>query len=268
MQLLGVAGGIDQGCIQLGDQRLSQMSDEQMEAVRGNHLSMIFQEPMTSLNPVFTIGTQIAEPIIKHQSMSAREAREKAAQLLAAVGIASADKRLDDYPHQLSGGMRQRVMIAMALACEPQLLIADEPTTALDVTIQAQILQLLQQLQTKSGLAILLITHDFGVVAELAQRVVVMYAGQIVEVAPVEDLLDEPLHPYTGELLRSIPALDYRVEKLSTIPGTAPPAGHYPGGCRFHPRCPLATERCAEETQELREFSAGRLTRCWQANTL
>lgn len=265
MQLLGRLGRIDAGQIHLEGQDLTRLTARQMERIRGKDLSMIFQEPMSSLNPVYTIGMQIMEPIMKHQGAGRRDARRTVVGLLESVGIAAATTRLEEYPHQLSGGMRQRVMIAMALACQPGLLIADEPTTALDVTIQAQILELLRTLQAESELAMLLITHDFGVVAELAQRVIVMYAGEIVEMAAANDLMHNPLHPYTRELLRSIPRLRERSDVLPTIPGSAPAPGRIPGGCRFHDRCALATNRCVSEKQPLRRVTSGRRVRCWMA---
>ena len=216
---------------------LLQADQKHMQHVRGGRIAMIFQEPMTCLNPVYTIGEQISEAITLHQKVNHAQATEIAAQSLREVGIADARRRLGEYPHQMSGGMRQRVMIAMALACKPQLLIADEPTTALDVTIQAQILELLRELQQKTNMAILLITHDLGVVAENADAVAVMYAGRIAEYAPVEDLFDHPTHPYTAGLLASIPRLAAHAKRLNTIPGVVPAPTHFPPGCRFHPRC-------------------------------
>ena len=214
------------------------LSERQMRGVRGKDVAMIFQEPMTSLNPVYTIGDQIVEAVTLHQNVGSREGYRIAEQALNAVGIADAARRLHEYPHQMSGGMRQRVMIAMALSCQPRLLIADEPTTALDVTIQAQILELLQKLQRERGMAILLITHDLGVVAENADVVAVMYASRVVEFAKVEDLFDRPLHPYTEGLFRSVPKLGGHKERLETIPGTVPNPARFPTGCKFHTRCP------------------------------
>src|SRR5205085_3631046 len=216
-------------------------------------MSMIFQEPMTSLNPVHTVGQQIVEAILAHNAMSPRAARARAIEMLELVKIPSARQRIDDFPHNLSGGMRQRVMIAMALSCEPALLIADEPTTALDVTIQAQILDLLQDLQKRLGMAILIITHDLGVIAEVADEVIVMYAGKIVESAPVGALFADPQHPYTIGLLGSIPRLEVDRERLATIEGTVPGADKQPAGCRFSPRCPFADVRCAVEPPPLSE---------------
>jgi peptide/nickel transport system ATP-binding protein/oligopeptide transport system ATP-binding protein len=217
---------------------LLSLTEPEMRRVRGKEIAMIFQEPMTSLNPVYTIGDQIIEAVTLHQGVRAREAREIAEQSLADVGISDPHRRIDEYPHQMSGGMRQRVMIAMALSCRPKLLIADEPTTALDVTIQAQILELLRKLQRERGMSILLITHDLGVVAENADTVGVMYASRIVEFATVEDLFDRPQHPYTEGLFRSIPKLGQDVDRLETIPGMVPAPTRFPSGCKFHPRCP------------------------------
>jgi oligopeptide/dipeptide ABC transporter ATP-binding protein len=233
------------GQIRFEDRDLLGLSEKQMRAVRGKDIAMIFQEPMTSLNPVYTVGDQIAEAITLHQHVSTREALKIAEQSLADVGIADPAKRINAYPHQLSGGMRQRVMIAMALSCKPKLLIADEPTTALDVTIQAQILELLRKLQSETGMAILLITHDLGVVAENADTVAVMYASRVVEFATVEDLFDRPQHPYTEGLFRSVPKLGADSGRLATIPGNVPNPANFPTGCKFHTRCPKALELAA-----------------------
>jgi len=236
--------------------------------LRGGRMAMVFQEPMTSLNPVHTVGHQIVEAIRAHTPLSPEDARKRAIEVLELVRIPSAAQRFDDFPHQMSGGMRQRVMIAMALACEPALLIADEPTTALDVTIQAQILELLRDLQQRLGMAILIITHDLGVIAELVDEVVVMYAGQVVEQAPVQALFDDPQHPYTIGLLGSIPRLDEQRERLSTIEGTVPSPANQPRGCRFAPRCPFADARCHAEPPPLREMNPGgasHLAACWKA---
>ncbi len=235
----------------------------EMRTVRGNDIAMVFQEPMTSLNPVQRIGAQVAEPLRVHRGMDRSAARKRAAELLGLVGIPSPGERLDDYPHQLSGGMRQRVMIASALACEPALLIADEPTTALDVTIQAQILELLLDLRDRLGMAVILITHDLGVVAETCDRVVVMYAGRVVEQASVSDLFRDPRHPYTQGLLEALPRLGGRRERLTVIPGTVPAPVAWPPGCRFHPRCRYAWDRCAAEEPDLLEASPGHVDRCW-----
>jgi oligopeptide/dipeptide ABC transporter ATP-binding protein len=236
---------------------------ERMRAIRGNEIAMIFQEPMTSLNPVYTIGDQIAEAVVLHQAVRRREARERAIEMLDRVGIASPRQRVDEYPHQLSGGMRQRAMIAMALACRPALLIADEPTTALDVTIQAQILDLLRELQESMGMALLLISHDLGVIAELADEVVVMYAGRVVERGPVDDLFYDALHPYTRGLLRSVPVLgSRRTERLASIPGLVPSLLSLPSGCTFRPRCADRLAQCLE-APSLQEVSPAHFVSCW-----
>ena len=241
------------------------LSADERRRLRGGKMSMIFQEPMTSLNPVHTIGQQIVEAILAHTALSPQAARKRAVEMLELVRIPSAGERFDDFPHRLSGGMRQRVMIAMALSCEPTLLIADEPTTALDVTIQAQILDLLQDLQRRLGMAILIITHDLGVIAEVADEVLVMYAGKIVEQAPVDALFADPQHPYTIGLLGSIPRLDREREQLATIEGTVPSPNRQPKGCRFAPRCPFADRRCHEEPPPLREAGADHRVACWKA---
>ena len=241
------------------------LSADERRRLRGAAMSMIFQEPMTSLNPVHTIGQQIVEAILAHTALSPQAAKKRAIDMLELVRIPSAAQRIDDYPHRLSGGMRQRVMIAMALSCEPALLIADEPTTALDVTIQAQILDLLQDLQRRLGMAILIITHDLGVIAEVADDVLVMYAGKIVESAPVDALFADPQHPYTIGLLGSIPRLDVERERLATIEGTVPSSNHQPTGCRFSPRCPFADRRCHAEPPPLRELGTAHLVACWKA---
>jgi oligopeptide/dipeptide ABC transporter ATP-binding protein len=236
-----------------------------MSELRGNRLSMIFQEPMTSLNPVFTVGDQIIEGIRRHRKISPGEARDRAIEMLRRVRIPSPERRIDEYPHKLSGGMRQRVMIAMALACDPQLLIADEPTTALDVTIQAQILELMRALRDELGTAIILITHDLGVIAELAQDVVVMYAGRIVEQVAVAGLFDDPQHPYTIGLLGSIPKLHETQGRLAAIEGIVPNPTAMPQGCRFNPRCPFAVDKCRAEEPPLMEVRPGHLAACWRA---
>lgn len=257
------AGRIMEGSsIALDGQELVGASEAQLRKIRGNEVSMIFQEPMTSLNPVFTVGDQIAEALRIHRGQSRAEARETAVSLLQEVGIADADRRYDEHPHQLSGGMRQRVMIAMALSCEPRLLIADEPTTALDVTIQAQILRLLADVQARRQMAVLLVTHDLGVVAEVCDRIVVMYAGQIVETGTVERVFADPRHPYTQGLLRSVPDPGRRERRLVPIPGVVPSPTSWPTGCRFHDRCSHAWEQCLAEPPPLLEASAG-LSRCW-----
>jgi oligopeptide/dipeptide ABC transporter ATP-binding protein len=233
--------------------------------MRGNQTAMIFQEPMTSLNPVFTVGDQITEGILRHRKISKVEATERALDMLRRVRIPAPEKRMRAYPHEMSGGMRQRVMIAMALANEPQLLIADEPTTALDVTIQAQIISLIRQLQAESGMAMILITHDLGVVAEVADEVVVMYAGQVVESGPVHEIFADPQHPYTIGLMGSVPSLGRRSGRLTTIPGTVPPAELMPRGCRFSPRCPFVDTRCVNDPPPLFALTPEHEARCWYA---
>ncbi|KAB1443035.1 ABC transporter ATP-binding protein [Pseudodesulfovibrio senegalensis] len=258
-------GKIVAGKITFDGQDLLSLSERQMRKIRGNHISMIFQEPMTSLNPVFRVGDQIAEAIILHEKLSRKAALERAVDLLNQVGIPSPESRIHDYPHQMSGGMRQRVMIAMALACKPKLIIADEPTTALDVTIQAQILELMDKLREETGTAIQLITHDLGVIAETAQKVLVMYAGRVVEEADVKDLFTNPMHPYTRGLMRSIPGLGAHEEKarLETIPGVVPSLLRLPKGCRFQDRCRHAMERCKHEEPELKIADGKHPVRCW-----
>ena len=255
-------GRIVAGSIRYEDTELLALSEPAMRKVRGNRISMIFQEPMSSLNPVFTIGDQIMEGIRLHRERNRRAARAIALDMLKAVGIPNPDQRLNEYPHQLSGGMRQRAMIAMALACRPGLLIADEPTTALDVTIQAQILVLLDRLQKEFGMSILLITHDLGIVARSARNVAVMYAGLIVERACTTDLFRAPLHPYTQGLFRSIPRLGAHAERLQAIPGQVPNPAAIPAGCAFHPRCPHATEICRAEIPPLAEHRPGHFAAC------
>ena len=263
-------GRIVSGAIRFEGRDLTRLSEKQMREIRGHEISMIFQEPMTSLNPVLTIGTQIAENVVRHKGVSWQAARNRARQMLELVHIADPERRLDEYPHQLSGGMRQRVMIAIALSCDPKVLIADEPTTALDVTIQAQILDLMLELKEKFAAAIVLITHDLGVVAETAQRVVVMYAGRKVEEARVEDLFDEPLHPYTRGLMRAIPRLDLDAEnadrriRLQEIPGMVPMLIEPIPGCGFAPRCPFVTDRCRAERPPLEAPVPGHLVACWE----
>jgi oligopeptide/dipeptide ABC transporter ATP-binding protein len=239
-------GKIVSGDIVFEGKDILALPDRRMREIRGNEISMIFQEPMTSLNPVFTVGDQIEETISLHQGLGPRESREKAIEMLSLVGIPSPRTRVDEYPHQLSGGMRQRVMIAIALACNPAILIADEPTTALDVTIQAQILDLLEKLQKEFGMAVMLITHDLAVIAEVSDRVIVMYAGKIVESGRTLDIFENPLHPYTNGLLASIPVLNEEKDRLAVIPGTVPNPTEFPDGCRFAPRCPHAMPKCRE----------------------
>ncbi|MBN9540760.1 MAG: ABC transporter ATP-binding protein [Reyranella sp.] len=263
-------GRIASGSIKFEGEELTTLSEEEMKRLRGHRISMIFQEPMTSLNPVLTVGTQIAENVVRHLNVPWSAARDRAREMLDLVRIADARRRLDEYPHQLSGGMRQRVMIAMALSCDPQVLIADEPTTALDVTIQAQILDLMIELKEKTGTAIVLITHDLGVVAETTERVVVMYAGRKVEEASVEALFAEPLHPYTRGLMRAIPRLDVEADaagtrpRLQEIPGLVPILTKPIVGCAFAPRCGFATDRCRSEAPPLVEGGAGHTVACWE----
>ncbi|MBV8536780.1 MAG: ABC transporter ATP-binding protein [Alphaproteobacteria bacterium] len=261
-------GRIVAGSIRFQGRDLLRASEAEMRDIRGNEISMIFQEPMTSLNPVLTIGRQVGETLRLHQGLDARAAHDRAVEMLRLVHIPEPERRVAQYPHQLSGGMRQRVMIAMALACNPRLLIADEPTTALDVTIQAQILDLMRELKAKIGAAIILITHDLGVVAEMAQRVVVMYAGRKVEEAPVEALFRRPLHPYTSGLLASVPRLGSTLRdarhRLSEIPGLVPSLREEIRGCAFAPRCPLATDRCRRETPVLEAQGDGRVVACFE----
>ena len=235
----------------------------ELRKIRGNRITMIFQEPMTSMNPVFRIGSQMTAAIRQHRDVSRAEARQRAIELLEKVGIPAPGERIDDYPHQLSGGMLQRVMIAMALACDPALLIADEPTTALDVTIQAQILDLLRRLQSENGMSILLITHDLGIVAEMADEVAVMYAGKIVEYGPTRTLFAGRMHPYTQGLFESLPGMHQRGARLHTIQGIVPPATRFPEGCRFHPRCPRVMPVCRESEPRLLEMQEGHRAACW-----
>ena len=256
-------GKIIDGDILYKGESLLKKSEREMRKIRGNEISMIFQEPLTSLNPVFTVGQQISESLIMHQGMNKKQAREKGIEMLKKVGIPSPEKVIDYYPHQLSGGMRQRVMIAMALACNPSILIADEPTTALDVTIQAQILKLLGELKQEMNTAIILITHDLGIVAQIAQNVMVMYAGQAVEYADVRSLFKDPLHPYTVGLLKSVPVIGEEKESLYNIKGSIPSAKDYPKGCRFCPRCDHATDKCRDAMPPLHKTGDGRLVRCW-----
>jgi oligopeptide/dipeptide ABC transporter ATP-binding protein len=259
-------GKIVAGDIRFEGQSLINLTPNEMRKIRGNKISMIFQEPMTSLNPVYTIGNQISETLTLHQGLTNKEALERSIEMLKLVGIPSPARRVNEYPHQLSGGMRQRAMIAMALACNPSLLIADEPSTALDVTIQAQILDLMGSLKEELNTAIILITHDLGVVAESAARVVVMYAGKIVEDADVYQIFEEPLHPYTEGLLQSIPRIDLSAKKkqrLQEISGVVPIPSRLPTGCHFHPRCPRVMDICAQEAPELKLEQNSHKVRCW-----
>ena len=258
-------GKITQGEILFGGTNLLDLSEAEMRKIRGRSISMIFQEPMTSLNPVFQIGDQISEVLRLHEGMSRKEAWDRSVEMLKMVGIPSPERRVQEYPHQLSGGMRQRAMIAMALACSPKLMIADEPTTALDVTIQAQILELMNRLQKDKGMSVILITHNLGVIAETAQKVAVMYAGRIVEYAEVKPIFGNPMHPYTQGLLKSIPRLDEdhaRKARLEAIPGLVPSLLELPPGCKFSNRCKYVFEKCVEEPQ-LIEAEPGHMVRCW-----
>ncbi|HET7581087.1 MAG TPA: ABC transporter ATP-binding protein [Bacillales bacterium] len=256
-------GKIVDGEIMLNGANLVQMSENQMCKIRGKDIAMIFQEPMTSLNPVLTIGEQLIEVISYHQEIKRSKAEKKAVELLEMVGFSRAREMIHDYPHRLSGGMRQRVMIAMAMSCNPKLLIADEPTTALDVTIQAQILELMKDLTKQFDTSILLITHDLGVVSELAERVIVMYAGEVVEESPIDELFDNPYHPYTRGLIESVPTLDGEIERLKSIPGNVPAPDELPSGCRFAPRCPKAFDRCFTEKPEFMQIKPERGVRCF-----
>ena len=249
--------------IRFRDEEIITASEKRMREIRGNDIAMIFQEPMTSLNPVFPIGEQIAEALRLHRKLDKSAARKTAIDMLRLVGIPDSEERVDHYPHQLSGGQRQRVMIAIALSCEPDLLIADEPTTALDVTIQAQILELLAELRNRLGMAIMLITHDLGVVAEVCDRVVVMYAGEVVEEGPVEEIFHNPRHPYTQGLMQAIPRLGERVDRLAVIPGMVPSATNWPIGCRFHARCPYGFDVCVNQHPDLFVINAVHTSRCW-----
>jgi peptide/nickel transport system ATP-binding protein len=258
-------GRIAEGEVRFEGEDLLKVPPRRMRDLRGDKLSMIFQEPMTSLNPAFPVGEQIAEAVLRHRKVTKKKADENAIEMLRKVRIPSPERRARDYPHQLSGGMRQRVMIAMALACNPRLLIADEPTTALDVTIQAQILELMRLLRAELGTAIILITHDLGVIAELADEVLVMYAGKVVERCAAAQLFSEPQHPYTVGLLGSIPRLHLEQQRLSAIEGIVPDAAAFPQGCRFHPRCPFAVEKCRTEVPALKEVKPNHYAACWRA---
>ena len=267
MRLVAPPGKITAGEVRFKGRNLAGLSEREMREVRGNDIAMVFQEPMTSLNPVFKIGAQVAEAIRIHRKANKKEAWKQAAEMLELVSIADPHKRLHDYPHQLSGGMRQRVMIAIALSCDPELLIADEPTTALDVTIQAQIMELLASLQKKLGLAVLLITHDLGVVAEFCERVIVMYTGRVVEDAPVRQLFASPAHPYTRGLLKSLPGAALvagtPVNRLPTISGMVPPITALPQGCKFNPRCPDVMDICLGTEPALMPVAPGQSARCY-----
>jgi oligopeptide/dipeptide ABC transporter ATP-binding protein len=266
MRLLPESARIVDGEIIFEDQDLLKLSEPEMRHVRGARIAMIFQEPMTSLNPVFTIGSQIGEAVRLHQHTNRAETRNRTIEALRMVGIADPERRIDDYPHQLSGGMRQRVMIAMALSCNPRLLIADEPTTALDVTIQAQILDLIRELQVRLGLAVILVTHDLGIVAEYADDVTILYAARVMEQAPTTELFRNPLNPYTRGLLESIPGIDgSRHHRLQAIPGSIPSSLNPPAGCRFHPRCPRVIPKCSDAEPPLENKGPDHYVACIRA---
>jgi peptide/nickel transport system ATP-binding protein len=269
LQLLNPRVTTYDGEILYKNQNLLSLTEDEMRNIRGNEISMIFQDPMSSLNPVYTIGNQICEALIIHQRIPKKDALKKAIEMLRLTGIPAPEKRVHEYPHELSGGMRQRAMIALALSCQPNLLIADEPTTALDVTIQAQILDLIQELREELDMSVMLITHDLGVVAEVCTRVIVMYLGQVIEEANVDELFSTPLHPYTKGLLRSVPQLDAdRSKKLNVIEGVVPSLNNIPKGCRFSPRCQFATEKCKEEAPVLTKVHDRQSVRCWHYETI
>lgn len=263
MQLLNCPPAVIKGSIKLKGEELLGLSDKKMQKIRGNQISMIFQEPMTSLNPVFTIGDQLMETFIFHQGLSKKEAKEKSLEMLRMVKIPEPEQRFNEYAYQMSGGMRQRVMIAMALACKPNLLIADEPTTALDVTIQAQVLDLMRDLQKETGTAIVFITHDLGVVDEMCERVIVMYCGEVMEEALTDELFKNPKHPYTEGLLSTLPKFG-KEGKLDTIPGVVPPSGRFPEGCVFEPRCKYACEKCKKHKPERIKVGENHYVRCFK----
>jgi len=267
MRLISSPGKIVEGGIFFNNENMLDFSEKEMRGIRGNRISMIFQQPQSCLNPVFRVGDQLAEVLVIHQDMDKETANKRSIELLSMVGIPDPERRVRAYPHEMSGGMAQRVMIAMALACVPELLIADEPTTALDVTIQAQILDLMRNLRSKMDTSIILITHDLGVVAEMCDRVTVMYAGRLVEEAPVEALFDSPKHPYTEALIGSTPVLGQAEKELTTIPGMVPNLVDLPGGCKFAPRCSARIENeleiCTEEEPELKMIAPDRWVRCW-----
>ncbi len=263
--LLGEQGRVEAGQVLFEGRDLLGLPERQLRRVRGRRVGMVFQEPMTSLNPLLPVGFQVGEVLEEHLGLGRREAAARTVELFREVGIAAPERRVRDYPHQLSGGLRQRVMIAIAMACRPRLVIGDEPTTALDVTVQAQILALLRELGRAAGTAVLLITHDLGVVATMASRVVVMYAGEVVEDGPTAELFGAPRHPYTRLLLAVVPRIREKQRRLPAIPGAIPPPGRLPGGCRFHPRCPQAIARCREAAPPLEPREPGRRVRCWVA---
>lgn len=264
MGLLSKPGKVVEGQILFRGGDIVKKSEKEMRAIRGNEISMIFQEPMTSLNPVFPVGKQIMDAFRIHRGLGKKQAAEQTVAMIRKVGIPSPEKVARQYPHELSGGMRQRIMIAMALACSPKILIADEPTTALDVTIQAQILRLIAELKEETGTSVVLITHDLGVVAQIAEDVIVMYAGQVVEQSPVKPLFKQPLHPYTVGLLKSVPQINQRVDSLYSIEGAVPNPYHFPAGCRFCPRCALARPICQNRQPALIQLDATRQVRCWK----
>ena len=263
--LLEPPGVVASGQILLEGQRIDHLSADQMRHIRGRKIGAIFQDPLTSLNPLYTIGRQLTETILAHLPVSPKEARQRAIDLLKDTGISAAEERIDHYPHQFSGGMRQRVVIALALAAEPQLIVADEPTTALDVSIQAQIISLLKKVCKDRGAAVMLITHDMGVIAETCDRVAVLYAGRVAEIGPVHDVINQPAHPYTAGLMASIPDMDSDRERLNQIDGAMPRLNAIPSGCAFNPRCPKAFDRCRQETPELVQAGANRAA-CWLHN--
>ena len=267
MGILPKNGKVVEGSVMFQGNDLTKYSERQMQQVRGSEIAMIFQDPMTSLNPTMKVGKQIEEMLKEHRKeMSKADRKARAIELLSLVGISNPEARYDQYPHQLSGGMRQRVVIAIALACDPKVLIADEPTTALDVTIQAQILDLMKKIQEEKGMSILMITHDLGVVAEMCTRAIVMYAGEIVEEAPIDELFNAPQHPYTKGLIASVPKLGSGVKVLPSIPGSVPDLSSLPSGCRFAPRCKYATEKCRAGKPELFEVGENHYSRCWLAS--
>jgi len=268
MRLLGAAGAITGGHIRFEGRDLASLGEAELNSLRGRRIGMIFQEPMTSLNPILTVGYQLREVLARHLDLTGAAARKRAIELLSEVGIAAPVERAGAYPHQLSGGLRQRVVIAMAMACRPKLLIADEPTTALDVTIQAQILELMRRIRGSVGTAILLITHDMGVIARMADRVLVVYAGQIVENAPADVLFAHPAHPYTRLLLAAMPTPRRKTDRLPVISGTLPAPSRWPQGCRFHPRCPVAIAPCRAAPPDMTALDGGRQSRCIRAREL
>ncbi|HOO73974.1 MAG TPA: ABC transporter ATP-binding protein [Tepiditoga sp.] len=268
MRLLDTNGYIPEGEIIYKGKNVTKMSDSEIRSVRGNEIAMIFQEPMTALNPVFTIGEQITEAITLHMKMNEEDAKTRAVDLLRKVGIPEPEKRVDQYPHELSGGMRQRAMIAMALSCNPSILIADEPTTALDVTIQAQILELMKDLQKEFGMAIIFITHDLGVVAEMSDRAIVMYGGETVEQGDIVNIYKNPRHPYTWGLMNSIPRIDIDTERLWAIPGVVPSPLNFPKGCKFSNRCFLASDKCKTDHPGLETIENDHFSRCWHIDKL